>query len=63
MRTAVPRHPGKGKGDTTDRTAQAVVDATVDYSDEVTVEQMGQIEKALESLNLSNWKVKAGPTW
>lgn len=60
--TAVPRSP-KGKSDTTDRAAQAAVDATVDYSDEVTVEQMGAIEKALEPLKLNTWKVKAGPAF
>ncbi len=62
MNTAVPRRP-KGPSDTTDRAAQAAVDATLDYSDEVTVEQMGAIEKALEPLKLSNWKVKAGPAF
>lgn len=63
MSTAVPRRPAKGKGDTTDKVAQAAVDAAVDYSDEVTVEQMGAIEKALDPLKLSTWKVKAGPAW
>ena len=62
MTTAV-RRPGKGKSDTTDRKAQAVVDVTVDYNDEVSAEQMGKIEKALEPLKLDTWKVKAGPAF
>lgn len=62
MSTAVPRRP-KGPSDTTDRATQAVIDATVDYSDEVTVEQMGAIEKALKPLQMDTWKVKAGPAF
>lgn len=49
--------------DAADKAAEAAVDKSVDYSDEVTTEQMLRIERAYAHLRMHNWKVKAGPAW
>lgn len=47
----------------TDRAAEAALDKSVDYSDEVTAEQMVQLERAFAHLEMDKWNTKQGPAW
>jgi hypothetical protein len=62
MSTAASRRP-VGPQESTDKAAEAALDKSVDYSDEVTAEQMVELERAFAHLDMGNWKVKAGPVW
>ena len=64
MSTAASRRPvATGSAKPTDKAAEAALANSVDYSDEVTREQMVELDRAFEHLNMGNWKVKAGPAW
>lgn len=65
MSTAAARLPIEAQSvkSTDDKAAQAALDSSVDYSDEVTSEQMVELDRAFAHLDMGNWKVKAGPAW
>lgn len=47
----------------TDKSADAALDKSVDYSDEVTAEQMVELEREFAHLGMTDWKNKGGPAW
>lgn len=47
----------------TDKSAEAALDKTVDYNDEVTAEQMVELDRAFAHLDMNKWKAKSGPAW
>lgn len=46
-----------------DKAAEAALDQSVDYSDEVTAEQMARIERAYGHIDKSKLRSKTGPAW
>lgn len=47
----------------TGRAAEAIIDQQVDYSDEVTAEQVARIERAYSHIDKSKLKSKSRPAW
>jgi len=45
------------------RAEQAAIDMSVDYSDEVTTEQMARLERAYKHIDKSRLRSKTGPAW
>ena len=45
------------------RAQQAEIDKAVDYSDEVTTEQLARIERAYKHIDKSRLRSKTGPAW
>lgn len=47
----------------TDRSKDAALDKTVDYSDEVSREQMVELDRAFAHLGMHKWKNKKDAAW
>jgi len=52
-----------GKRESDGRVEQAAIDQSVDYSDEVTAEQMARVERAYKHIDKSRLRSKTGPAW